>query len=108
MCVTNYDLCKNPLPFFVLCFLSIEGPREGFDLQTCEWKVFLPLCCLDSYFQFQNLGLVLDLIAMCLPTASPSHGTSSKDGVAYHPEGSYCHGRCHMKLHADPRPVFLT
>ena len=59
----------------------MEGPREGFDLQTCEWKVFLPLCCLDSSFQFQNPGLVLDLIATCLPPASRAHDTSSKDRV---------------------------
>lgn len=58
------------LPFFVLYFLSIEGPREGFDLQTVlNGRLYFLLQYRDFSFQFQSLGNFLCLIPR-VPTCS--------------------------------------
>lgn len=73
------------LPFFVLYFLSIEGPREGFDLQTVlNGRLYFLLQYLDFPFQFQSLGSSLYLICS-VPTCSltlPCPAGVGRTGVA--------------------------
>lgn len=99
------------LPFFVLSFLSAEGPREGFDLQSVlNGRFYFPLRYLDFFFWFQNLSSYLYLIPgvpTCCLLLLPPTTEGIRTGVDALCGRTNQDIKCHIDIPAAPNLCFL-